>query len=374
MPRKLRLTGWQCQFVWGTVCWSILMLIVQLYCVSILLQICQAASILQLQSISRPSVADSDIWNCNAGMWTREVDVFREKQSICRRKSLIRSKNLKAVMSSHHSTWLRVLKIARMIIKYHKWSSSQINDIDSQAARGVHTLMMAMLLLQLTNPSSVLAFASFTSSFPSSSLLPIASQAPVMHKMINHVQHLLGQPKQNNQNLSKTNQAVKNNCYLDMDVKATLASVPLVLKFHVSDKIGDGKGWVTSCPIEVFVDTQRLNTSDTVWPTLLVRHTVDRGALLYHVQGRRVGKSLNHVAPPVLPTVVTVVPIFFLFFIFPLVTPIIITPFIISWGEAIVLSRVLAFSATSTKSAWVWKWWSLQGISSSTARELHIRP
>lgn len=53
-------------------------LIVQLYCVSILLQICQAASILQLQSISRPSVADSDIWNCNAGMWTREVDVFRE--------------------------------------------------------------------------------------------------------------------------------------------------------------------------------------------------------------------------------------------------------------------------------------------------------
>ena len=34
-----------------------------------------------------------------------------------------------------------------------------------------------------------------------------------------------------------------------------------------------------------FVDTQRLNTSDTVWPTLLVRHMVDRGALLYHVQG-----------------------------------------------------------------------------------------
>ena len=61
--------------------------------------------------------------NVDTGSWR-----IQRKQSICRRKSLIHSKNLKAVMSCHHSTWFRVLKIAQMIIKY--LSSSQINDID----------------------------------------------------------------------------------------------------------------------------------------------------------------------------------------------------------------------------------------------------
>lgn len=147
--------------------------------------------------------------------------------------------------------------------------------------------MMAMLLLQLTNPSSVLAFASFTSSFPSSSLLPIASQAPVMHKMINHVQHLLGQPKQNNQKLSKTKQAVKNNCYL-LSWHWCQGHLGFCAPGPGISREWKNRWWQVMGHVmsdRSFVDTQRLNTTDTVWPTLLVRHTVDRGALLYHVQG-----------------------------------------------------------------------------------------